>query len=109
MAAGWQFAGVCHASADLAAAHVCSQTFAVWAGGVDTGQVLSCTGYTVDGDNVELMLSTGSPSTVHLQPCDRMTYSDTWGPLFVAIALMLLAIWCAKLLINMFMSGSDHV
>lgn len=104
MAAGWQIGAKCLPSIELAATQACAQAF-----GMTNAGLLSCTGYSIDGDVVALSFSDASTASVIPQPCDRMTYADTWGPLFVAIALMLLALWCAKLLINMFMSGSDHV
>lgn len=100
MAAGWQTGGVCHVTADLAGATLCSQTY-----GVTSSGVLACTGYTVTGDNVELALSTGSPVTVPLQPCERLTYADTWGPIFGYILIATVVIWGLKKLASPFKHG----
>lgn len=110
MAAGWQFGGTCHITPALAASQMCSQTFAVYAGGAETSAVLSCTGFSVTGDQVELALSNGPPVTVTLQPCDRITFNDTWSPLFGLLLLLLLAVWCARKVIDMFTTnGNENV
>lgn len=103
MAAGWQVGGVCHPTAGLAAASACGNVLGVTASGV-----LSCTGYTVTGNDASLTLSTSETVTVFLPPCDRVTFTDTWAPLFGAILVATVVIWGLKKLLTPFKTYGDE-
>jgi len=104
MAAGWQIGAQCLPSAQLAASQACSMAF-----GVTSSGLLSCSSATVLGDVATLIMSDGQTADVTLLPCDRMTYADTWGPLFLTIVLGTITIWGVRLLIDMFKTGDQHV
>lgn len=105
MAAGWQIGARCLPSIELAGVEACSSAY-----GMTNAGLLSCTGYSVSNGVVALSMSDGSTANVVPMDCDRMTYTDTWGPLFVVIVLSVLAIWCARKLIDMFTTDTNpHV
>lgn len=102
MAAGWQVGAQCLASIDLAGAQACASAY-----GVTSSGLLSCTSFTVSGADVHLTMSTGAVVSVTPQPCDRITFADTWGPLFGAIFFATVVIWGAMRLIEPFRRHDD--
>lgn len=102
MAAGWQTGGVCHASLELAGATACANAFGVTGSGL-----LSCTSVSVVGSGLELVMSSGSTVALIPQPCERITYADTWGPLFGVILVSTVVIWGLTQLIAPFRTGHD--
>lgn len=107
MAAGWQVGDKCQPSADLAGREVCASIH-----GVTNAGLLSCSGYSIQGDEVVLTLQlaqTQSTAEVVLQPCERMTYADTWFPLFAMLVVGTLLILGARELIDMFRTENNNV
>ena len=105
MAAGWQIGAQCFPAADMAASHACSAAY-----GMTSAGLLSCSSFTVAGNTATLQMSSGAEAVVALQPCDRMTYTDTWLPLFTLLVLGSLAIWGLRQLIDMFKTdGGQNV
>lgn len=103
MAAGWQIGAQCFPTAEMASSHACSVAY-----GMTSAGLLSCSSFTVAGNTATLQMSSGVESVVALQPCDRMTYADTWLPLFSLLVLGSLAIWGVRELIDMFKKNGDQ-
>lgn len=103
MAAGWLAGGTCYPTAPLAAASACSDVL-----GVTSSGVLSCTGFTVTGSDALLNLSSSTTVAVFLPPCDRITYADTWGPIFGALLVSTVVIWGLKKLLTPFKTYGDE-
>lgn len=103
MAAGWQAGATCYPTAELAAASSCANAY-----GVTSSGLLSCSAYTVVTGNAELTLSDSSIVTVFLAPCDRITYADTWAPIFGALLVATVVIWGLKKLLTPFKTYGDE-
>lgn len=102
MAQGWQIGAKCLPSVEAAGAEACASAFGVTGSGV-----LSCTSFEVTGSTVNLSMSTGAVVPVTPQPCDRITYADTWGPLFGVILVATVVIWGLQKLLMPFRVHED--
>lgn len=101
MAQGWQSGAKCFETIEQAGSDACAQTFGVVGSGL-----LSCSGYSVVGDEVQLTLSSGSVTPWTPMQCQRFDYATTWGPLAGAILVAVTAVWCIKAVIGLF--KTDH-
>lgn len=102
MSAGWQIGAKCLPSIEAAGSEACSMAFGVTGSGV-----LSCTAFEVAGSSVNLSMSTGAVVSVTPQECDRITYADTWGPLFGVLLVATVVIWGLKKLLLPFRTHDD--
>lgn len=99
---GWQIGAKCSPSIEMAASDACAAAY-----GMTSGGLLSCAGYQIDGQQIKLTMSNGVVSSVTPMPCDRITYVDTWGPLFGALLVSTVAVWAVKRLVLIFRTHDD--
>lgn len=97
MAQGWQAGGRCLPNIEQAAAHACGEVF-----GVTSSGLLSCSGYTASGSAVTLSLSSGAEVPWQPQPCERIDWVSTWGPLFAAVMVAAVTLLGFRWLIDLF-------
>lgn len=64
--------------------------------------LLSCTGYAVVGNQVELTLSSGTTTAWTPTPCQYIDYSTVWGPMAGAALVGCVVIWCIKQIADFF-------
>lgn len=102
MTMGWQSGERCFPSIEQAGAHACGQVF----GMTNTG-LLSCSGYSVSGNEVLLTLSSSATEVWVPQQCERLDWNGTWGPLFVVIVGAVITIACIRTIIGMFKKDID--
>lgn len=91
MAQGWQSGGQCFPTIQQAGADACSRVF-----GVTSSGLLSCSGFSAVGAEVELTLSSGSTVSWAPAECQRIDYVSVWGPMFVVALLGCISIWAIK-------------
>ena len=88
MAQGWQSGGQCFPTIDRAGADACSRAF-----GVTNSGLLSCSGYAVVGDEVELTLSSGTTTPWTPTPCQYIDWTTVWGPMAGVALVGCVVIW----------------
>lgn len=103
MAQGWQSATQCFETIELAASHMCGSVSGV----TGSGGLLTCSGFTVVGEEVELTLSSGSSTPWTPMQCQRHDWQGTWGPLYGAILVAVVSVWVLRKLADMFRTNHE--
>jgi hypothetical protein len=97
MAQGWQSGAKCFETIERAGADACARAF-----GVTNSGLLSCSGYAVVGNEVELTLSSGTTTPWTPTPCQFIDYSTVWGPMAMAALVGCIVIWGIKEIADFF-------